>query len=196
MFVIGNESSFCPPLNNQMLHPKSLFTILILVAVIHTSDAFRVGSHSGRNADRLSISSSTEPLFEGSVPTKVKKQTQTLGLLTFDLDDSLYPIAEVEEEANRAFVRSMAQYGFDGLKPGDIVTAAQEIRDEVAVTNPAKAAALTHDELRLLAIRREMERVVVERKLKACADDWATTVDSLSPLVMANSKKYVNNKVF
>jgi hypothetical protein len=173
-------------------------SILVLVAIIQdTSDAFRVESLPRRNAAdrRLSkpLSSTTEPVSSefGPTTTQVKKLTQTLGLLTFDLDDSLYPIAKVEEEANRAFVKSMAQYGFDGLKPSDIVTAAQEIRDDVAKTNPAKAAALTHAELRLMAIRREMERVVVERKLAACAEDWATTVDSLSKLVVANSKKYV-----
>jgi hypothetical protein len=178
-------------------------SILIMVAVIQdTSDAFRVESLPRRNAvdRRLSkpLSSTTEPVSSefGPTTTQVKKLTQTLGLLTFDLDDSLYPIAKVEEEANRAFVKSMAQYGFDGLKPSDIVTAAQEIRDDVAKTNPAKAAALTHAELRLMAIRREMERVVVERKLAACAEDWATTVDSLSKLVVANSKKYVLNTLF
>jgi hypothetical protein len=180
-----------------MLSPALLFaSILILVALIHdTSDAFRVGSLPRRIAVETltkSLYSTTEPLSEfGPTQTKVKKLTQTLGLLTFDLDDSLYPIAKVEEEANRAFVKSMAQYGFDGLKPNDIVISAQEIRDGVSKTDPAKAAALTHDELRLMAIRREMERVVVERKLQACADDWATTVDSLSDLVVANSKKYV-----
>lgn len=173
-----------------MLSLESL-CISLLVASTVTIHGFSVGDSSRRTSFQPLRSSTTEPLSDE--PTTVKKQTQTLGLLTFDLDDSLYPISKVEEEANEAFVKSMAQYGFEGLRPSDIVRAAQEIRDEVAKTDSAKAAALTHGELRLMAIRREMERVVVERKLQACADDWATTVDSLSALVVANSKKYVSS---
>ena len=130
-----------------------------------------------------------------SSPSQQQQQTKkaddlhTLGLLTFDLDDSLYPIQTVEEEANLAFVKSMEQYGFTGLVASDIVTAATEIREDWSARDPAAAAALTHNELRLLAIRREMERITVERKLQACANDWATTVDSLSTLVVENSKK-------
>ena len=121
------------------------------------------------------------------------EERQTLGLLTFDLDDTLYPIAVVEEEANQAFVKAMAQYGFSDseLTPRRIVEVAQTIRDEVAATEgPQAASAMTHSELRLAAIRREMERLTTERKLKACAEEWATSVDALSPLVYENAKKY------
>lgn len=122
-------------------------------------------------------------------------EPQTLGLLTFDLDDCLYPIAVVEEEANQAFVKAMATYGFENLKPNDIVETAQKIRDEMNESDPGAAAALTHSELRLLAIRREMEKCTVDRKLQACADDWATTVDALSPLVKENAKKWATEAV-
>ena len=128
-----------------------------------------------------------------SVPVLLRsknEERQTLGLLTFDLDDTLYPIAVVEEEANKAFVKAMATYGFENLKPNDIVETAQKIRDEMNEVDPASAAALTHSELRLLAIRREMEKCTVERKLQACAEDWATTVTALSPLVVENAKKW------
>lgn len=131
--------------------------------------------------------SSTTSASAGTPP---KKETQTLGLLTFDLDDSLYPIAQVEEEANLAFVKAMEKYGYDkDLKPSDIVNAAKEIRTELSQTDPKAAAALTHNDLRLKAIRREMERITIQRKLEACASDWATNVESLSNLVKENSKK-------
>jgi len=134
-----------------------------------------------------------QQLLLHSTKSPPAKETQTLGLLTFDLDDTLYPIAKVEEEANQAFVKAMAKYGFDteNLKAGDIVASAQQIRDETSAVDPDAAAAMTHSELRLAAIRREMEKATVARKLQACADDWATPVDSLSTLVVENSRKYV-----
>lgn len=137
------------------------------------------------------LPSSSPSVIPQTVLFDTKKESQTLGLLTFDLDDTLYPIAKVEEEANEAFVKAMERYGFGDqqLRAGDIVETAQHIRDELSEENPNEAAALTHNDLRLKAIRREMEKVTVARKLQACADDWATTVDALSPLVVANSKK-------
>ena len=58
------------------------------------------------------------------------------------------------------------------------------------VKDPKAAAALTHLEVRELAIRREMEKATLKKKLKDCADDWATPVESLSSLVVANAKKW------
>jgi FMN phosphatase YigB (HAD superfamily) len=118
-----------------------------------------------------------------------KIETQTLGLLTFDLDDTLYPIAPVEAEANEAFVEAMAQYGFSGLKPNDIVKTAKEIRAELLQQDPQKAAVLTHTEIRELAIRREMEKATVAKKLQALAEDEATTVGALSKLIKENAQK-------
>uniref|UniRef100_A0A7S3L1T6 Uncharacterized protein n=1 Tax=Amphora coffeiformis TaxID=265554 RepID=A0A7S3L1T6_9STRA len=117
-------------------------------------------------------------------------ETQTLGLITFDLDDTLYPIQKVEEAANEAFVKAMARYGFTGLKRDDIVSTAKEIRDEMNIKDPKNAAALTHLEVRELAIRRAMEKATLKQKLQDCADDWATPVESLSSLVVANAKKW------
>lgn len=117
------------------------------------------------------------------------KKKQPLGLLTFDLDDTLYPIAPVIREANAAFARSMENFGFEGLQPQDIVETGRKIREEIAATDPQAAAILTHTEIRRRAIRREMEKITLERKLKATADDWATPVSDLSPIVVNHAKK-------
>ena len=37
-----------------------------------------------------------------------------------------------------------------------------------------------------------MEKIILERKLKETADDWATQVDSLSPVIKEHAKKWVN----
>jgi activator of HSP90 ATPase len=61
----------------------------------------------------------------------------------------------------------------------------------MAKTDPEGAAVLTHTEVRLLAIREEMERIILERKLKATAEDWATDVNSLTDIVVKSAQQYV-----
>lgn len=122
-------------------------------------------------------------LFE----TATKKKT--LGLLTFDLDDTLYPVDVVLREADSAFARAMQGFGFKDIEPDDINNRCKEIRSEMAKTDPKDAAALTHTELRTMAIRKEMEKITLDRKLQSCADDWATPVEDLSPVVVQHAKK-------
>jgi hypothetical protein len=118
-------------------------------------------------------------------------RVKTLGLLTFDLDDTIYPLDPVIREANAAFARAMARYGFPDIEPDDINTRSVQIRNEIAKTDPQRAAVLSHTEIRKLAIRKEMELVMLDRKLKECAIDWATNVESLGPAVVGSARKYV-----
>lgn len=120
---------------------------------------------------------------------------KTLGLLTFDLDDTLYPIAPVIDEANAAFARAMARFGYEGLTPMDIVETGKLIREEIAAQNPKSAVVLTHTEIRELSIRREMENIMLAKKLKETADDWATPVSDLASIVVANAKKWARTAV-
>jgi hypothetical protein len=119
------------------------------------------------------------------------KKKATLGLLTFDLDDTIYPLAPVIEEANAAFAKAMERYGFPNIQSNDITKRSVQIRNEIAASDPERAATLSHTEIRKLAIRKEMEFVMVHRKLKECAVDWATNVESLGPAVVASARKYV-----
>lgn len=59
----------------------------------------------------------------------------------------------------------------------------------MAETDPEKAAVLTHTEIRLLAIRDEMERITLDRKLKGTAKDWATDVNSLTDIVVKSAEQ-------
>jgi hypothetical protein len=122
-------------------------------------------------------------LLHGSSSNKDYSNTKSLGLITFDLDDSLYPIQPVIDEANAAFARAMQRFGYadDNIKPSDIVETGRRVREEFPQA--------THTEIRQLAIRREMERVILQRKLKETAADWATQVEDLSPLVVNFAKK-------
>lgn len=139
-----------------------------------------------------STTSSTEEAVKDDVKTP---RTKTLGLLTFDLDDTIYPLAPVIEEANAAFARAMDKYGFPNIAPTDINTCSIQIRTEIAVTDPERAAVLSHTEIRRLAIRKEMEKVMLNRKLKECAEDWATNVESLGPAVVGSARKWSSKAV-
>ena len=46
----------------------------------------------------------------------------------------------------------------------------------------------THTEIRELAIRREMKKMILARKLKETADDWATPVESLTSIVKKHAE--------
>lgn len=124
-----------------------------------------------------------------------KTKGKSLGLLTFDLDDTLYPLADVIDAANTAFVTTMEKFGYSGLTPRDIVETGKLIREEIAAEDPEAAAILTHTEIRELAIRREMENIMLDKKLKETADDWATPVSNLADVVVAHAKKWSRTAV-
>lgn len=194
-------------------YPMQLFVATILVCGSLVS-AFQAPVrvlpsplHSQRLFKRL-ISPSTSSLFESTVTaSEVEVQhdnekkpvsegsinpTKPLGLITFDLDDTLYPIKDVLNDANAGFSRAMANFGYstDNIHPLQIVETSKAIRNEIAATQgPAAAAVLTHTEIRLLAIRREMEEIMLRQKLQDTADDWATAVTSLSPVIVSHAKK-------
>lgn len=152
-------------------------------------------STANQNANRISSSLHATTPSEESVTEKVSSNdvpTKKLGLLTFDLDDTMYPMEPVLSEANKAFAEAMSKYGYTGIEPQDIVQTGKAIREEIALTDPKAAAILTHTEIRELAIRREMEKVIHRRKLEECAKDWATEVQDLNPLVVENAKKWAN----
>jgi len=83
----------------------------------------------------------------------------------------------------------MASYGFEGLERDQIIQTAKQIRQEIGAKDPQAAAVLTHREVRTLAIRREMELVIQQRKIQACADDWDTSVEDLADVVVNSAKK-------
>ena len=148
---------------------------------------------------RVTTSTLSSQIEEASVETATEApstKTKTLGLLTFDLDDTLYPIQPVINEANAAFARAMESYGFPNIQPEDIDKTARKIREEVSLRDgPAAAAILSHTEIRTMAIRREMEKIILERKLQATADDWATPVSALSNIVVSHAKKWAKTAV-
>jgi len=140
---------------------------------------------------RLSTASAIELDPSVDTDTDTPSKTKTLGLLTFDLDDSLYPIEPVLHDANKIFVQTMANYGYN-LEPNDIVEAGKRIREEAG---PIAGKAMSHTEVRMEAIRQEMERKMLEKKLQECADDWATEVESLTAPIRDSAAKWAKSAV-
>jgi len=117
---------------------------------------------------------------------------KTLGLLTFDLDDTLFPINKVIDEANAAFAKAMERFGYEDIDPSDISEAGRKIREEMP---PNEAACLSHTDIRSLAIRRVMEDITFKRKLQAMAEDFSTDVENLSKIVVEPAKRWAAQAV-
>jgi len=144
---------------------------------------------------RASLYSATE---ETTTPTDNESETttkKTLGLLTFDLDDTLYPVEKVINEANDAFVKAMHNFGFDGIERDDIIDTARKMRAEIAVDDPKRAAALSHTESRVMAIRRQMETKIFLRSLEDIAADECIPVSQLSSIILNNAKIWAAKRV-
>lgn len=139
-------------------------------------------------------STSTEE-GEKTSTTATKKKKKKLGLITFDLDDTLYPIAPVLDEANAAFSKAMSNFGYVDIEPSDIVETGKEIRAQVSAedeqlgVDPLKPATVNHKEIRMAAIRKEMEQFILKTKLRQTAEDWATEVESLTAPVRKSAEK-------
>lgn len=85
----------------------------------------------------------------------------------------------------------MKNYGYE-IDQQDIVEAGKKIREEAG---PIAGTAMSHTEVRLEAIRREMERKMLEKKLQECAAEWATEVTSLTAPVRQSAEKWAASAV-
>jgi len=181
---IGHKVSW----SSVLRHPALL--VLLTVAGVKRVTAFVPSSLNNRVLVQRSwlVLRSTAESTEAVQEAVKSPGTKTLGLLTFDLDDTLYPIDPVIDEANAAFARAMNKYGFPDIEPEDINKKSIQLRKEMAKTDPEGAAVLSHTEIRRMAIRKEMEEVMLERKLIECAKDWATNVESLGPAVVKSAR--------
>lgn len=175
---IGTTNAFVPRNRAIVVVPRTCTS--------HSASTSTLKAEKTADTDLSDVSASSSPKS-----SKVKD----LGLLTFDLDDTLYPIATVVEDANAAFVTAMERFGFEGVNAFDIVNTGKVVREELRATDPEKAVGLTHTEIREMAIRREMERIILDRKLKQCADDWATPVSSLSDIVRKPAQQWAKAAV-
>lgn len=82
-------------------------------------------------------------------------KTKELHLLTFDLDDTIFPITPVVQDANSAMIQYLQEIGYDNANNDEIISASKEIRRELR----ERGEEITYTELRKQSIRREMKRL-------------------------------------
>jgi FMN phosphatase YigB (HAD superfamily) len=92
------------------------------------------------------------------VSPDISSQTSSneLHLLTFDLDDTIFPIDPVIRDANDAMIQTLHSLGFDGACNDEIIAASKRIRHELRMHGEA----ITYTDLRKRSIQSEMERLV------------------------------------
>lgn len=166
--------------------------LLLITALIHTNHAFTSHYHTHRITTRLFTTPAQKSDTDNATSSPPSTTTKTLGLITFDLDDTLYPLDKVIDEANAAFVRAMERFGYEGVKTLDIIEASKNIRQEMT---PSEAVLLSHTDIRKLAIRRVMEDIVFKRRLQAMAEDFSTDVENLNKVVVELAKKWATQTV-
>jgi len=198
-------------------------TVALLASLSLQAPSFSVGFHvspsgggrvaasansnvSGHQRLRIGARFSTTTEDNETTSAAATKNKKKLGLLTFDLDDTLYPISPVLDEANTAFSTAMSNFGYVGIQPSDIVAAGKKIRINIAedtqvdvsadkAEDPLKPTTVNHKEIRLAAIRKKMEEFILQTKLKQTADDWATDVDDLTAPVIKSAEKWARTTV-
>ena len=80
-----------------------------------------------------------------------------LNLITFDLDDTIFPIGPVVADANIAQLQTLLRFGYTGASNSEIIAASKQIRNELRDAGETT----TYTNLRKKSIRREIERLLV-----------------------------------
>lgn len=141
---------------------------------------------------RSSVNGAETDIGANPASPPAAQQQKTLGLITFDLDDTLYPISTVIDEANQAFVTAMKRFDYENIRTVDIIEASRQIRNEM---DPSEAVLLSHTEIRTLAIRKVMETITFKKRLTAMAEDFSSAEEDLSPLVVEPAKNWAKQTV-
>jgi len=81
---------------------------------------------------------------------------EELHLLTFDLDDTIFPITPVVNDANIAQLNTLqSKFGYTTACNQQIIAASKQIRTELKQSDTS----ITYTDLRKLSIKREIERI-------------------------------------
>mmetsp|Transcript_8022 Transcript_8022/g.16267 ORF Transcript_8022/g.16267 Transcript_8022/m.16267 type:complete len:300 (-) Transcript_8022:90-989(-) len=91
-----------------------------------------------------------------STSTSSATKLPTLGLLTFDLDDTLFPIGPVLADANEAMISAILALGYQSVTNADVLAATKTIRNELSEIGTP----ITYTDLRTKAIQVELERAL------------------------------------
>lgn len=123
----------------------------ILIVSSHSASGFTPASRQ-RSASSLHRHDRTTALNAIPPPDNYNNE---LHLLTFDLDDTIFPIGPVVADANVAQLQTLIKYGYENAANEEIIAASKQIRSELREAGNA----ITYTDLRKQSIRREIERL-------------------------------------
>lgn len=125
----------------------------------------------------LTVLSATWPINVHAFSSP-KPSHQRLHLITFDLDDTIFPIGPVVAEANDAMILRLQTFGYTDASNDEIVAASKRIRTELREAGEE----LTYSDLRKQSIRREIMRLtnlqhhqVEDSVVEDVFDSWLST---------------------
>mmetsp|Transcript_11890 Transcript_11890/g.26027 ORF Transcript_11890/g.26027 Transcript_11890/m.26027 type:complete len:134 (+) Transcript_11890:193-594(+) len=104
-----------------------------------------------RQQNTLSSSPSLHRTSTLNVIPPPHNNNNELRLVTFDLDDTIFPIGPVVADANVAQRETLVKFGFSNACNDEIVAASKQIRTELREAGNA----ITYTDLRKQSIRRE-----------------------------------------
>jgi len=150
----------------------------ILIVSSHSASGFTPASRqrsasSLHRHDRTTVLNAIPPPHNNNNNNNKKE----LHLLTFDLDDTIFPIGPVVADANVAQLQTLIKYGYENAANEEIIAASKQIRSELREAGNS----ITYTDLRKQSIRREIERltgssrserVVHDSVIEAIFDAW------------------------
>jgi FMN phosphatase YigB (HAD superfamily) len=125
-----------------------VLSLLVAICLTHSVCGFPCVPLSSKQRVKLTTCKAMSPKTTGS--------QRTLGLLTFDLDDTLFPISEVVRDSNEKMVSYLQSSGYE-TSVADFLETTREVRR--ILEKP-----VTYKALRKLAIEAEMKRVATSNK--------------------------------
>eukprot|EP00978_Attheya_sp_CCMP212_P002404 scaffold4911_cov54-Attheya_sp.AAC.2 len=127
---------------------RLIYALLLLWAT--ETEAFGVRS-GPRHAFATKVASAAESVdFSGGLAPEQDLVRRDLTLITFDLDDTLFPIGPVVDEANVAMIEAITKLGYpSSITSETVIETTKNIRKELD-------SAITYTDLRKLAIRTEL----------------------------------------
>lgn len=143
-----------------MFPVRFIVAAAVTASSLHDASSFTATSYLRRPSSTTATTSSYLPRLHdrttelNAVPPQ--DDDNRLHLLTFDLDDTIFPIGPVVADANVAQLRTLINYGYDGACNDEIIAASKRIRTELREAGDAK---ITYSDLRKRSVRREIERV-------------------------------------
>ena len=133
-----------------------------LLLCLRQADAFSAASPSSISTADSSSNQRQRP-NPNCTENRGGRRRRSLALLTFDLDDTLFPCGPVVAEANEAMIASIVAHGYPTVTNADVLAATKAIRNDLRQAADDNNAPITYTDLRIAAIQSQLQKSLEER---------------------------------